>query len=143
MCESEVRQWGAGKSAVLPFVLLLVLPLALPRALLLVLCERPNSASSRADPAAKEEFGRLMAKTGTPVLAVVDLPPLPRTVSRPLVDPVPLSPVSMVWRKGLAHPGLDALRRAVAELAGAEVWLSIPEEGWIPARDALIMMSFS
>jgi DNA-binding transcriptional LysR family regulator len=90
-----------------------------------------------------EEFGRLMAKTGTPVLAVVDLPPLPGTVSRPLVDPVPLSPVSMVWRKGLAHPGLDALRRAVAELAGAEVWLSIPEEGWIPPTDALIMMSFS
>ncbi|MGW0704930.1 LysR family transcriptional regulator [Streptomyces sp. NPDC002643] len=88
-----------------------------------------------------EEFQRLMAKTGTPVLAVVGLPALLHTVSRPLVDPVPLSPVSMVWRKGLTHPGLDALRRAAEELARAEVWLSFPEDGWIPATDALIMMN--
>ncbi|CAM5412351.1 LysR family transcriptional regulator [Streptomyces tanashiensis] len=32
--------------------------------------------------------------------------------------PRPLSPVSLVWRKGLRHPGLDALRRAAAELGG-------------------------
>ncbi|EKX63026.1 LysR family transcriptional regulator [Streptomyces ipomoeae] len=90
-----------------------------------------------------EEFERLMAKTGYPVLAVVDLPPLPHTVSRPIVDPVPLSPVSLVWRKGLVHPGLDALRRAAVELARAEVWLSYPADGWIPVMDALIMMSFA
>ncbi|MDG5808193.1 LysR family transcriptional regulator [Streptomyces ossamyceticus] len=90
----------------------------------------------------EEEFARVMAKTRTPVLAVVDFPPMPRSVLRPLVDPVPLSPVSLVWRKGFTHPGLDALRRAAAERAGAEVWLSYPEDGWIPATDALIMMSF-
>ena len=89
------------------------------------------------------EFQRIMAKTGNPVLAVVDFPPMPGTVARPLVDPVPLSPVSLVWRKGLAHPGLDALRRAAAELARAEVWLSDREDGWIPATDALIMMTFT
>jgi hypothetical protein len=91
----------------------------------------------------EEEFQRIMAKTRTSVLAVVDFPPLPGTVSRPLVDPVPLSPVSLVWRKGLAHPGLDALRRAAAESAGAEVWLSDPQDGWIPVTDALIMMTFT
>lgn len=91
----------------------------------------------------EEEFQRIMAKTRTPVLAVVDFPPMPGTVSRPLVDPVPLSPVSLVWRKGLAHPGLDALRRAAVELARAEVWLSHPEDGWIPPTDALIMMTFT
>ncbi|MFE7842088.1 LysR family transcriptional regulator [Streptomyces sp. NPDC057474] len=90
----------------------------------------------------EEEFQRIMAKTRSPVLAVVDFPPMPGTVSRPLVDPVPLSPVSLVWRKGLAHPGLDALRRAAVELARAEVWLSDPEDGWIPPTDALIMMTF-
>jgi DNA-binding transcriptional LysR family regulator len=90
----------------------------------------------------EEEFARVMAKTRTPVLAVVDFPPMPRSVLRPLVDPVPLSPVSLVWRKGFTHPGLDALRRAAAERASAEVWLSYPEDGWIPATDALIMMSF-
>ncbi|MFF6780320.1 LysR family transcriptional regulator [Streptomyces sp. NPDC012510] len=91
----------------------------------------------------EEEFQRIMAKTRTPVLAVVDFPPMPGTVSRPLVDPVPLSPVSLVWRKGFAHPGLDTLRRAAVELGRAEVWLSHPEDGWIPATDALIMMTFT
>ncbi|WP_200303723.1 LysR family transcriptional regulator [Streptomyces adelaidensis] len=89
------------------------------------------------------EFQRIMAKTRSPVLAVVDFPPMPGTVSRPLVDPVPLSLVSLVWRKGLAHPGLDALRRAAFELAKAEVWLSDREDGWIPSTDALIMMTFT
>ncbi|QFQ97828.1 LysR family transcriptional regulator [Streptomyces phaeolivaceus] len=91
----------------------------------------------------EEEFRRVMAKTRSPVLAVVDFPPMPGTVARPIVDPVPLSPVSLVWREGLRHPGLDALRRAAGELAKAEVWLSHPEDGWIPARDALIMMTFT
>ncbi|WP_367042432.1 LysR family transcriptional regulator [Streptomyces sp. Je 1-332] len=88
-----------------------------------------------------EEFGRIMAKNRTPVLTVVDFPAMPEAVLRPLIDPVPLSPVSLVWRKGLAHPGVDALRAAAAELAAAEGWLRRPEDGWVPATDALIMMS--
>ncbi|MFD4544875.1 LysR family transcriptional regulator [Streptomyces sp. NPDC058466] len=88
-----------------------------------------------------EEFGRIMAKKRNPVLAVVDFPAMPGTVLRPLVDPVPLSPVSLVWRKGLVHPGIDALRRAAGELAGEKGWLRRPMEGWIPATDALVMMS--
>ena len=82
-----------------------------------------------------EEFQRLMAKMRNPVLAVVDFPPMPRTVVRPLVDPVPLSPVSLVWRKGLTHPGLDALRRAAAQLTAERGWLREPADGWIPAID--------
>ncbi|OIJ87827.1 LysR family transcriptional regulator [Streptomyces colonosanans] len=87
----------------------------------------------------EEEFQRLMARTRHPILAVVDFPALPRTVLRPLVDPVPLSPVSLVWRKGLTHPGIDALRRASAEAAAAEQWLGRPADGWIPAIDADFM----
>ncbi|MET7701022.1 LysR family transcriptional regulator [Streptomyces sp. NPDC005485] len=87
-----------------------------------------------------EEFQRIMAKKRNPVLAVVDFPAMPGTVLRPLVDPVPLSPVSLVWRKGLVHPGFDALRRAATELASEEGWLRPPERGWLPATDALIMM---
>ncbi|WP_055495119.1 LysR family transcriptional regulator [Streptomyces sp. TP-A0356] len=86
-----------------------------------------------------EEFQRIMAKKGNPILAVVDFPPMPRTVLRPLVDPVPLSPVSLVWRKGLTHPGIDALRRAAVELGEAGGWLRPPDGGWIPAGDALVM----
>ncbi|MFJ2773256.1 LysR family transcriptional regulator [Streptomyces sp. NPDC087300] len=88
-----------------------------------------------------EEFGRLMAKKRIPVLAVVGFPAMPGTELRPLVDPVPLSPVSLVWRKGLVHPGVTALRAAAAELSAAEGWLEKPADGWVPATDALIMMS--
>lgn len=80
----------------------------------------------------REEFRRLMAKHRNPVLAVVDFPPLPDCVIRPLVDPVPLSPVSLVWRKGLRHAGLDALRRAAAELGAREGWLTRPPGAWLP-----------
>ncbi|MGW3286050.1 LysR family transcriptional regulator [Streptomyces sp. NPDC001002] len=83
-----------------------------------------------------EEFERIMAKMRNPVLAVVDFPAMPRTVVRPLIDPVPLSLVSLVWRKGLVHPGFAALRRAAAELAAAEGWLRKPDDGWIPATDS-------
>jgi hypothetical protein len=86
-----------------------------------------------------EEFERIMAKTRNPILAVVDFPAMPRTVRRPLVDPVPLSPVSLVWRKGLVHPGLDALRRAATEIARAEGWLRRRADGWIPAMDESVM----
>jgi DNA-binding transcriptional LysR family regulator len=85
-----------------------------------------------------EEFQRIMAKLQNPILAVVDFPAMPGTVRRPLVKPVPLSPVSLVWRKGLVHPGFDALRRAAHELSAAEGWLQMPADGWFPAIDAAI-----
>ncbi|UXY27891.1 LysR family transcriptional regulator [Streptomyces sp. HUAS TT20] len=86
-----------------------------------------------------EEFERIMAKTRNPILAVVDFPAMHRTVLRPLVDPVPLSPVSLVWRKGLVHPGFDALRRAAAEITRSEGWLIRPTDGWIHAMDEALM----
>jgi DNA-binding transcriptional LysR family regulator len=86
-----------------------------------------------------EEFKRVMAKTRNPVLAVVDFPAMPGTVLRPIVDPVPLSPLSLVWRKGLRHPGVDALRAAAAELAAEEGWLERCPTGWLPEPDMSLM----
>ncbi|WP_262061113.1 LysR family transcriptional regulator [Streptomyces sp. STR69] len=83
----------------------------------------------------EEEFERVMGRTRNPILVVVDFPAMRRTVLRRLVKPVPLSPVSLVWRKGLVHPGFDALRRAAAEIGAAEGWLRRPVDGWIPAMD--------
>jgi DNA-binding transcriptional LysR family regulator len=83
----------------------------------------------------EEEFERVMGRTRNPILVVVDFPAMRRTVLRPLVKPVPLSPVSLVWRKGLVHPGFDALRRAAVEIGSAEGWLRRPVDGWIPAMD--------
>jgi hypothetical protein len=44
-----------------------------------------------------------------------------------------------VWKKGLLHPAMEALRAAAAELAEAEGWLRRPADGWIPATDERIM----
>ncbi|MET7320435.1 LysR family transcriptional regulator [Streptomyces sp. NPDC005549] len=87
----------------------------------------------------EEEFQRIMDKTRNPILAVESFPAMASTVVRPLVDPVPLSPVSLVWRKGLVHPALDALRRAASQVATEKGWLEVPGDGWIPAVDAAVM----
>ncbi|WP_424213550.1 LysR family transcriptional regulator [Streptomyces sp. BI20] len=80
-----------------------------------------------------EEFRRVMARTRTPVLVTVDFPELPGSVRRPLVEPVPHSPVSLVWRRGLRHPALSVLREAAAGLAAERGWLTrVPEGGWAP-----------
>ncbi|MET7532815.1 LysR family transcriptional regulator [Streptomyces goshikiensis] len=81
----------------------------------------------------KEEFRRVMAKTRNPVLVTVDFPDMPGSVKRPLVAPVPLSPLAMVWRKGFTHPGLDALAEAAAGLAAERGWLETPPGSWLPA----------
>ncbi|MBM9621289.1 LysR family transcriptional regulator [Streptomyces zhihengii] len=86
-----------------------------------------------------EEFRRVMAKSRTPVLAVVDFPAMPGTVRRPITAPVPLSPLSMVWRAGLRHPGLDALRTAAARLAAEEGWLRRIPGDWLPDQDTAVM----
>ncbi|MGW6942859.1 LysR family transcriptional regulator [Streptomyces xanthophaeus] len=80
----------------------------------------------------KEEFSRVMAKTRTPVLVTVDFADMPGSVKRPLTAPVPLSPLSMVWRKGFGHPGLDALRTAAAALTAERGWLRVPPGSWLP-----------
>ncbi|MFF3099030.1 LysR family transcriptional regulator [Streptomyces cyaneofuscatus] len=89
------------------------------------------------------EFQRVIAKAGHPVLAVVDFPPLSGAVVRPLVDPIPLSPLMLVWRKGLNHPGVDALRTASAQLGTAKGWLAPPPGAWLPERDLTLMRNRS
>ncbi|WP_405492347.1 LysR family transcriptional regulator [Streptomyces sp. NBC_00096] len=81
----------------------------------------------------KDEFRRVMARTGNPVLATVDFTDLPGCVKRPLTAPVPLSPLAMVWREGLVHPGLDALLAAATGLAAERGWLEVPPDSWLPA----------
>ncbi|MCX3064288.1 LysR family transcriptional regulator [Streptomyces beihaiensis] len=87
----------------------------------------------------EEEFRRIMAKYRNPVLTGVDFPAMPGSVQRPLVDPVPLSPISLVWRKGRRHPGIDALRAAAAALAAEHGWLERPAGAWLPEADARVM----
>ncbi|MGW2561665.1 LysR family transcriptional regulator [Streptomyces sp. NPDC001514] len=87
----------------------------------------------------QEEFVRVVRKQRWSVLASTEFLAIPGMVVRPLVDPVPLSPVSLVWRRGLKHPGLDAMRATAAELAAAQGWLKIPPGSWLPDADRSLM----
>ncbi|MBB1262354.1 LysR family transcriptional regulator [Streptomyces alkaliterrae] len=83
----------------------------------------------------KDEFVRVVRSRGWSVLASEVFVEVPGMVLRPLVEPVPLSPVSVVWRRGLRHPGLDALLRSAAALGAPERWLDAPPGAWLPAPD--------
>jgi DNA-binding transcriptional LysR family regulator len=81
----------------------------------------------------RTEFQRVMTRNRSLVLAVVDFPEMPDTVLRPLVAPVPLAPLSLVWRKGRKDPGIEAMRAAAKELTDEEHWLERIPDSWIPS----------
>nr|WP_238420435.1 LysR family transcriptional regulator [Streptomyces taklimakanensis] len=87
----------------------------------------------------EEEFVRTVRRRRWAVLASDVFIELPGMVLRPLVDPVPLAPVSLVWRRGLRHPGLDALHRAVRRLGEAEGWRERPRGFWLPEPDERLL----
>lgn len=93
----------------------------------------PGAAAVAA--AGPEETAHHLRSTGWPILTLLETAPIPGVVARPLVDPVPLYPWSMVHRSGLRHPGLEALNRAIDQLAEAERWLGLPDSFWLPAAD--------
>ncbi|MEU9196337.1 LysR family transcriptional regulator [Streptomyces hundungensis] len=91
--------------------------------------------------AGEEEFVRVVRKRGWSVLASTEFMDVPGMVVRPLTGPVPLAPVSLVWRDGLTHPGLDVLRRVAREEAAAHGWLERPAGSWLPEPDLSLMVA--
>jgi hypothetical protein len=62
---------------------------------------------------------------------------VPGGVLRPIVEPVPLFPWTMIWRADNDHPGLRALHAAVDELAPG--WPEPPADPhgtWLPQPEA-------
>ncbi|GHJ27891.1 hypothetical protein TPA0910_23240 [Streptomyces hygroscopicus subsp. sporocinereus] len=43
-----------------------------------------------------------------------------------------------LWRRGLSHPGLDALHAAARALAAAG-WLHRPPGSWLPGPEAMVL----
>ena len=77
-----------------------------------------------------------LVQQGLPILTSVDHIEVPGGVVRPIVDPVPMYPWSMVWRPG-AHPaGLAAIRQAAATIGQAGGWLELPAGAWLPEPEA-------
>ncbi|GAA1352921.1 LysR family transcriptional regulator [Streptomyces beijiangensis] len=86
-----------------------------------------------------EEFARVIRKRRWSVLASTDFIEVEGMALRPIVDPVPLSPISLVWRKGLRHPGLEVMRGAADALVAERAWLERPPGAWIPVVDESYM----
>ena len=82
-----------------------------------------------------EETVRHLHAEGLPILTLLERPLAPGVVVRPLTDPVPLYPWTMVFHRELRHPGLDALHASIDELALREGWRQLPPDAWIPEPD--------
>lgn len=98
-----------------------------------------TAAAPYVPPVGVDETARYLARHGDPMLTTVGGPRIPGTVNVPLVDPVPLSLVSLVHRPGERHPGLRALADAAGALGAAEGWLRRPPGGWLPSADAALL----
>ncbi|MGW7413027.1 LysR family transcriptional regulator [Streptomyces sp. NPDC054863] len=86
-----------------------------------------------------EEFMRIVRKRGWWVLASTEFIDVPGMALRLLCDPVPLSPLSLVWRAGLSHPALAALTATTRRLARENHWLELPPDAWLPPEDRAAM----
>jgi hypothetical protein len=73
-----------------------------------------------------------------PILTLLERPVVPGVVVRPLTEPVPLYPWTMVFHRDLRHPGLDALQASADELARRERWLELPPGPWLPEPDTAV-----
>ncbi|MFJ2777417.1 LysR family transcriptional regulator [Kitasatospora sp. NPDC087315] len=94
------------------------------------------AAAPYVPPVGVDETARYLARHGDPMLTTTGGPLIPGVVNVPLVEPVPLSLVSLVHRPDLRHPGLTALAAAAAELGSREGWLHRPPGSWLPTADA-------
>jgi len=70
------------------------------------------------------------------VPADLELPRQARVRSLALVEPTPLYAWSLVWRDADAHPGVETLLRAFAEVGSRSRWLEYrPGQDWLPDPD--------
>ncbi|MFE2721281.1 LysR family transcriptional regulator [Kitasatospora sp. NPDC059327] len=90
-------------------------------------------------PVGVDETARYLTRHGDPMLTTTGGPLIPGVVNVPLVEPVPLTLVSLVHRPELRHPGLVALGAAAAELGAREGWLRRPADSWLAESDAALL----
>ncbi len=98
-----------------------------------------TAAEPFAPPVGADETARYLARHGDPMLTTVGGPRLPGVVTRPLVDPVPLTLVGLVTRAGENAPGVGLLREQARQLGALEGWLRRPAGSWLPAEDAALL----
>jgi DNA-binding transcriptional LysR family regulator len=77
-----------------------------------------------------------LTRQGIPILTGADHAPVPGGVVRSLVDPVPIHPWSLIWRRGLNRAILAPIERAAKRLAAQHDWLELPDGAWLPEPEA-------
>ncbi|TWD82566.1 DNA-binding transcriptional LysR family regulator [Kribbella amoyensis] len=66
------------------------------------------------------------------VLTLASQYDVPSAVLRPLVDPTPLYPWTMLWRTRFQHPGVDLLHQIID--THQKTWLNRPADHWLRER---------
>ncbi|MFI9269551.1 LysR family transcriptional regulator [Kitasatospora sp. NPDC052896] len=98
-----------------------------------------TAAPPSAPPVGVEETARYLARHGHPMLTTLGGPRIPGVLTRPLVDPVPLTLLGLVHRSGPVAPGLALLCAHARELGDREAWLRRPPGSWLAAEDAALL----
>jgi DNA-binding transcriptional LysR family regulator len=88
-----------------------------------------------------EETARHLREHGLPILAHLEGPPIPAAIIRPLTNPVPLYPWSMVYPRESRHPGLRVLQEAADALSRQAGWLTPPPKAWMPEPEATLLQA--
>ncbi|MGC4942299.1 LysR family transcriptional regulator [Kribbella sp. DT2] len=83
-----------------------------------------------------DEVAQHLRDRNAPILSLTSQPRVPGSVVRPVVEPEPLYPWAMFWRREARHPGLVALHAAVDRLTTAGGWLDQPEGAWLPRPES-------
>jgi DNA-binding transcriptional LysR family regulator len=77
-----------------------------------------------------------LVRQGLPILTAIDHVAVPGGVVRPLVEPVPVFPWSIVWRRGLRRDVVDVIEAATDALRTDTDWLELPPDSWLPEPEA-------
>ena len=77
-----------------------------------------------------------LTRQGLPILTSADHVAVPGGVVRPLVDPIPIFPWSLIWRRELNRSVARVVVAAAARLADEQGWLMRPEGAWLPDPEA-------
>lgn len=98
-----------------------------------------TAAAAFTPPVGVDETARYIVRHGDPMLTTLGGPELPGTVTRPLVEPVPLTLVAMVVRTGHVAKGIELLRGQARAIGEREGWLRRPPGSWLPVEDAELL----
>jgi DNA-binding transcriptional LysR family regulator len=77
-----------------------------------------------------------LVRQGAPILTGIDRADVEGGVVRPVVDPVPLYPWSVIWRTGRVDRAIDLVLAAAARLAAENGWLERLPGAWLPEPEA-------